>query len=265
MSFFFFNDTATTEIYTRSIVGSVRCVQETGFGPAGCVRENAVDFSGASDLTSFCITPIMGAAGSNSITLTADTHSLKAGIELPLTPAGVEDSNGLYSPLLTVNNGEVLGLVESVALPGVAVNRDKQRFDLWSASPLLPARFLTNLCRAAGIVPRIEGNATIYGAGRCFVVRADTEHDLVIYTRARLHNLASDSILQPENGIVKIPLKQSQTLLLLEIQQAYRAVWQSFPECRRKQVSIFITQMTKRQETLCYQCIFRFLCESCLY
>eukprot|EP00831_Metopus_contortus_P071033 TRINITY_DN64968_c0_g1_i1.p3 TRINITY_DN64968_c0_g1~~TRINITY_DN64968_c0_g1_i1.p3 ORF type:complete len:127 (+),score=5.42 TRINITY_DN64968_c0_g1_i1:45-425(+) len=27
---FFFNDTATTEIYTRSIVGSVRCVQETG-------------------------------------------------------------------------------------------------------------------------------------------------------------------------------------------------------------------------------------------
>eukprot|EP00831_Metopus_contortus_P052906 TRINITY_DN44439_c0_g1_i1.p1 TRINITY_DN44439_c0_g1~~TRINITY_DN44439_c0_g1_i1.p1 ORF type:complete len:173 (-),score=46.83 TRINITY_DN44439_c0_g1_i1:6-524(-) len=28
--FLFFNDTATTEIYTRSIVGSVRCVQETG-------------------------------------------------------------------------------------------------------------------------------------------------------------------------------------------------------------------------------------------
>eukprot|EP00831_Metopus_contortus_P059254 TRINITY_DN51245_c0_g1_i2.p2 TRINITY_DN51245_c0_g1~~TRINITY_DN51245_c0_g1_i2.p2 ORF type:complete len:124 (+),score=22.58 TRINITY_DN51245_c0_g1_i2:98-469(+) len=27
---FFFNGTATTEIYTRSIVGSVRCVQETG-------------------------------------------------------------------------------------------------------------------------------------------------------------------------------------------------------------------------------------------
>eukprot|EP00831_Metopus_contortus_P035637 TRINITY_DN28372_c0_g1_i1.p1 TRINITY_DN28372_c0_g1~~TRINITY_DN28372_c0_g1_i1.p1 ORF type:complete len:142 (-),score=27.86 TRINITY_DN28372_c0_g1_i1:244-669(-) len=29
VSVFFFNDTATTEIYTRSIVGSVRCVQET--------------------------------------------------------------------------------------------------------------------------------------------------------------------------------------------------------------------------------------------
>eukprot|EP00831_Metopus_contortus_P084546 TRINITY_DN9629_c0_g1_i2.p1 TRINITY_DN9629_c0_g1~~TRINITY_DN9629_c0_g1_i2.p1 ORF type:complete len:100 (-),score=14.45 TRINITY_DN9629_c0_g1_i2:31-330(-) len=29
--FFFFNDTATTEIYTRSIVGSVRCVQETDY------------------------------------------------------------------------------------------------------------------------------------------------------------------------------------------------------------------------------------------
>eukprot|EP00831_Metopus_contortus_P022092 TRINITY_DN2002_c0_g1_i1.p3 TRINITY_DN2002_c0_g1~~TRINITY_DN2002_c0_g1_i1.p3 ORF type:complete len:121 (-),score=17.02 TRINITY_DN2002_c0_g1_i1:152-514(-) len=32
VTFFFFNDTATTEIYTRSIVGSVRCVQETGDG-----------------------------------------------------------------------------------------------------------------------------------------------------------------------------------------------------------------------------------------
>eukprot|EP00825_Cyclidium_porcatum_P043831 TRINITY_DN6313_c0_g1_i3.p1 TRINITY_DN6313_c0_g1~~TRINITY_DN6313_c0_g1_i3.p1 ORF type:complete len:125 (-),score=34.16 TRINITY_DN6313_c0_g1_i3:32-406(-) len=30
--FFFFNDTATTEIYTLHIVGSVRCVQETGIG-----------------------------------------------------------------------------------------------------------------------------------------------------------------------------------------------------------------------------------------
>eukprot|EP00831_Metopus_contortus_P022516 TRINITY_DN20319_c0_g1_i1.p1 TRINITY_DN20319_c0_g1~~TRINITY_DN20319_c0_g1_i1.p1 ORF type:complete len:145 (+),score=8.17 TRINITY_DN20319_c0_g1_i1:87-521(+) len=29
VGFFFLNDTATTEIYTRSIVGSVRCVQET--------------------------------------------------------------------------------------------------------------------------------------------------------------------------------------------------------------------------------------------
>eukprot|EP00825_Cyclidium_porcatum_P041692 TRINITY_DN5530_c0_g1_i2.p2 TRINITY_DN5530_c0_g1~~TRINITY_DN5530_c0_g1_i2.p2 ORF type:complete len:113 (+),score=3.63 TRINITY_DN5530_c0_g1_i2:94-432(+) len=29
MVFFFFNDTATTEIYTLHIVGSVRCVQET--------------------------------------------------------------------------------------------------------------------------------------------------------------------------------------------------------------------------------------------
>eukprot|EP00825_Cyclidium_porcatum_P004642 TRINITY_DN1219_c0_g1_i4.p1 TRINITY_DN1219_c0_g1~~TRINITY_DN1219_c0_g1_i4.p1 ORF type:complete len:287 (+),score=38.85 TRINITY_DN1219_c0_g1_i4:112-972(+) len=31
--FFFFNDTATTEIYTLHIVGSVRCVQETGERP----------------------------------------------------------------------------------------------------------------------------------------------------------------------------------------------------------------------------------------
>eukprot|EP00825_Cyclidium_porcatum_P002455 TRINITY_DN11134_c0_g1_i2.p2 TRINITY_DN11134_c0_g1~~TRINITY_DN11134_c0_g1_i2.p2 ORF type:complete len:302 (+),score=14.49 TRINITY_DN11134_c0_g1_i2:76-981(+) len=31
-AFFFFNDTATTEIYTLHIVGSVRCVQETGRG-----------------------------------------------------------------------------------------------------------------------------------------------------------------------------------------------------------------------------------------
>eukprot|EP00831_Metopus_contortus_P000176 TRINITY_DN10064_c0_g1_i2.p1 TRINITY_DN10064_c0_g1~~TRINITY_DN10064_c0_g1_i2.p1 ORF type:complete len:128 (+),score=14.00 TRINITY_DN10064_c0_g1_i2:14-397(+) len=34
-SCFFFNDTATTEIYTRSIVGSVRCVQETDYRLVG--------------------------------------------------------------------------------------------------------------------------------------------------------------------------------------------------------------------------------------
>eukprot|EP01016_Furgasonia_blochmanni_P047141 TRINITY_DN68_c0_g1_i11.p2 TRINITY_DN68_c0_g1~~TRINITY_DN68_c0_g1_i11.p2 ORF type:complete len:140 (-),score=1.88 TRINITY_DN68_c0_g1_i11:228-647(-) len=32
-NFFFFNDTATTEIYTEQIVGSVRCVQETDTEP----------------------------------------------------------------------------------------------------------------------------------------------------------------------------------------------------------------------------------------
>eukprot|EP00831_Metopus_contortus_P068119 TRINITY_DN60867_c0_g1_i1.p3 TRINITY_DN60867_c0_g1~~TRINITY_DN60867_c0_g1_i1.p3 ORF type:complete len:155 (-),score=14.37 TRINITY_DN60867_c0_g1_i1:43-507(-) len=34
---FVFNDSATTEIYTRSIVGSVRCVQETG--PIGSIEK----------------------------------------------------------------------------------------------------------------------------------------------------------------------------------------------------------------------------------
>eukprot|EP00831_Metopus_contortus_P019177 TRINITY_DN18275_c0_g1_i1.p1 TRINITY_DN18275_c0_g1~~TRINITY_DN18275_c0_g1_i1.p1 ORF type:complete len:108 (+),score=34.38 TRINITY_DN18275_c0_g1_i1:91-414(+) len=37
--YFFFNDTATTEIYTRSIVGSVRCVQETGLICVLCLKE----------------------------------------------------------------------------------------------------------------------------------------------------------------------------------------------------------------------------------
>ena len=35
MFVFFFNDTATTEIYTRSLVGSVRCVDETVFDEKG--------------------------------------------------------------------------------------------------------------------------------------------------------------------------------------------------------------------------------------
>ena len=185
-------------------------------GPAGCVQNHAVDFSGAAALTTFAVTPLTGAIGSNSITLTADYHPLKVGMELPLTPAGVEDSNGLYLPLLTVTNGEILGIIESVGMPGVAVNRTEQRFDLWSASPLLPARFLTNLCHAAGIASRIKGSASIYGAGRCLVIRADAEQPLVIYTNAVLRNLVSDSILQPENGIVTIAAKPGNTLLLLE-------------------------------------------------
>eukprot|EP00831_Metopus_contortus_P046148 TRINITY_DN37037_c0_g1_i1.p4 TRINITY_DN37037_c0_g1~~TRINITY_DN37037_c0_g1_i1.p4 ORF type:complete len:109 (-),score=21.86 TRINITY_DN37037_c0_g1_i1:118-444(-) len=37
--FFFFQDPATTEIYTRSIVGSDRCVQETGI-IVKCINTN---------------------------------------------------------------------------------------------------------------------------------------------------------------------------------------------------------------------------------
>eukprot|EP00825_Cyclidium_porcatum_P000583 TRINITY_DN10198_c0_g1_i4.p3 TRINITY_DN10198_c0_g1~~TRINITY_DN10198_c0_g1_i4.p3 ORF type:complete len:123 (+),score=31.24 TRINITY_DN10198_c0_g1_i4:96-464(+) len=44
--FFFFNDTATTEIYTLHIVGSVRCVQETGTqGSANVGQETVNTFS----------------------------------------------------------------------------------------------------------------------------------------------------------------------------------------------------------------------------
>ncbi len=39
MYFFFFNDTATTEIYTRRIVGSVRCVKETT-----CTHSNEINW-----------------------------------------------------------------------------------------------------------------------------------------------------------------------------------------------------------------------------
>eukprot|EP00825_Cyclidium_porcatum_P051431 TRINITY_DN9458_c0_g1_i3.p1 TRINITY_DN9458_c0_g1~~TRINITY_DN9458_c0_g1_i3.p1 ORF type:complete len:107 (+),score=34.05 TRINITY_DN9458_c0_g1_i3:106-426(+) len=45
--FFFFNDTATTEIYTLHIVGSVRCVQETGYEyDQGCEQLFPTDFQG---------------------------------------------------------------------------------------------------------------------------------------------------------------------------------------------------------------------------
>eukprot|EP01015_Nassula_variabilis_P025734 TRINITY_DN504_c0_g3_i5.p1 TRINITY_DN504_c0_g3~~TRINITY_DN504_c0_g3_i5.p1 ORF type:complete len:151 (+),score=25.91 TRINITY_DN504_c0_g3_i5:1-453(+) len=43
---FFFNDTATTEIYTEQIVGSVRCVQETDLGGKVFIQQvmNAVAY-----------------------------------------------------------------------------------------------------------------------------------------------------------------------------------------------------------------------------
>eukprot|EP00825_Cyclidium_porcatum_P033650 TRINITY_DN35621_c0_g1_i1.p2 TRINITY_DN35621_c0_g1~~TRINITY_DN35621_c0_g1_i1.p2 ORF type:complete len:106 (+),score=28.82 TRINITY_DN35621_c0_g1_i1:105-422(+) len=44
-SFFFFNDTATTEIYTLHIVGSVRCVQETGIDWLLGARETYKNYS----------------------------------------------------------------------------------------------------------------------------------------------------------------------------------------------------------------------------
>eukprot|EP00828_Plagiopyla_frontata_P049021 TRINITY_DN959_c0_g1_i2.p1 TRINITY_DN959_c0_g1~~TRINITY_DN959_c0_g1_i2.p1 ORF type:complete len:342 (-),score=55.44 TRINITY_DN959_c0_g1_i2:15-1040(-) len=45
--FFFFNDTAPTEIYTILFVGSVRCVQETAIDVAQKGKKAAVDYKGA--------------------------------------------------------------------------------------------------------------------------------------------------------------------------------------------------------------------------
>eukprot|EP00831_Metopus_contortus_P040984 TRINITY_DN32102_c0_g1_i1.p3 TRINITY_DN32102_c0_g1~~TRINITY_DN32102_c0_g1_i1.p3 ORF type:complete len:161 (+),score=45.44 TRINITY_DN32102_c0_g1_i1:1-483(+) len=53
--FFFFKDTATIEIYTRSIVGSVRCVQETDAEYMGMLNSIKKGFINATELADYLV------------------------------------------------------------------------------------------------------------------------------------------------------------------------------------------------------------------
>eukprot|EP00828_Plagiopyla_frontata_P040346 TRINITY_DN544_c0_g1_i3.p1 TRINITY_DN544_c0_g1~~TRINITY_DN544_c0_g1_i3.p1 ORF type:complete len:118 (-),score=29.98 TRINITY_DN544_c0_g1_i3:40-393(-) len=66
-TFFFFNDTATTEIYTILFVGSVRCVQETGINAEymGCMPNISHDHSKRNYIVK-CLTSILSSKKENA-------------------------------------------------------------------------------------------------------------------------------------------------------------------------------------------------------
>ena len=185
------------------------------FGPAGAVSPESVDFASSEILTGFSIRSVPDVIAPNYVTF--QDHPLLEKLPLPYSMSPVENWNTVYAPVLTGSGGEVLGLVESTGLPGCLLRRSEGRFDLWSAFPLLPAELLRSLYSLIGIVPRVEGPAVCYGAGGCFVLRADEDAELQVRTaNASLINLITGEICPASDGKVRIPVGRGQTLLLCE-------------------------------------------------
>ncbi|MBO4491226.1 MAG: hypothetical protein J5944_07690 [Lentisphaeria bacterium] len=188
-------------------------------GPAGCVTEDRVDISLAEKQTSFRLNAADHVAAPNTVTLRGG-HFLTSGIPLPFTPSGVEDLNALWSPVLYADpdaDCEVAGLVESLDLPGLVSRGSEGRYDVWSASPLVPAGVLRNLAQAAGVDLRIlGGDAEIYGAGNTFAIRIMSNEPLVIRSNGFLTDLMSGEKCEPRNGQITFCGKKGKAYLFRE-------------------------------------------------
>ena len=188
-------------------------------GPAGCITENRVDISLAEKQTSFRLKAADQVAALNTVTLRGE-HFLNSGIQLPFTPSGVEDLNALWSPVLYAEpdaDCEAAGLVESLDLPGLVSRRSAGRYDVWSASPLVPADVIRNLAQAAGVDLRIlGGDAEIYGAGNTFAIRIMSDEPLVIRSNGFLTDLMSGEKCEPRNGQITFCGKKGKAYLFRE-------------------------------------------------
>ena len=188
-------------------------------GPAGCVLPDKVDISTAEKQTSIKLAAAENVLATNSVTLHGK-HLLNEGIDVPATPSGVEDINGLWSPVLYAlpdENCSVAGLVESLDLPGMVLRQSGERFDLWSASPLLFAATVRNLAAACGVKLRIAGgDAEIYGAGKTFAIRIMGDQPIVFNTENTLTDLISGEKYIPAEGKVTFTGEKGKSYLFTE-------------------------------------------------
>ena len=178
-----------------------------------------VDITMAEKQTSIKVTAAENVLATNSVTLHG-RHFLNDGIEVPATPSGVEDINGLWSPVLYAlpdENCSVAGLVESLDLPGMVLRQSGERFDLWSASPLLFAATVRNLAAACGVKLRIvSGDAEIYGAGKTFAIRMMSDQPVVFNTESTLTDLISGEKYIPAAGKVTFTGEKGKSYLFTE-------------------------------------------------
>eukprot|EP00831_Metopus_contortus_P017845 TRINITY_DN17552_c0_g1_i1.p2 TRINITY_DN17552_c0_g1~~TRINITY_DN17552_c0_g1_i1.p2 ORF type:complete len:155 (+),score=16.87 TRINITY_DN17552_c0_g1_i1:38-502(+) len=98
--YFFFSGTATTEIYTRSIVGSVRCVQETGLASALQQR-----------LVAFLDNPFpLNCSLQIRVLEQLPPEDMQVQIQKQPLWTALRDASGLYTHVLCGINAEYMGI-----------------------------------------------------------------------------------------------------------------------------------------------------------
>jgi hypothetical protein len=101
---------------------------------------------------------------------------------LPLALSSTDDINTIHGPVFSVEDrdAEVLGQLESLELPGVAIKRDGKRFDLWSSSPLLPSAMWRNIGIMAGCQPTTAAGVMTFGSGKRRMFLSPLDQDVEI-------------------------------------------------------------------------------------
>jgi hypothetical protein len=137
------------------------------FHAAGAIDENNISAENSSSLTGLNMR-MHDVSTAAAVTLLNSEHPLCQGMTLPLALSSTDDINTIHGPVFSVEDrdAEVLGQLESLELPGVAIKRDGKRFDLWSSSPLLPSAMWRNIGIMAGCQPAAAAGVMTFGTGK---------------------------------------------------------------------------------------------------
>jgi hypothetical protein len=122
------------------------------FFAAGVIGEDHVDASLAESLTGIKMAMFAHPVPQGLTLMSCEKDPLLQGMALPYALHPVEDLSTVYGPVLFCDDpaASVLGQIESLEMPGMAIKRGPERFDLWSVSPLLPPDVLHRIMKAAG-------------------------------------------------------------------------------------------------------------------
>ena len=148
------------------------------FYAAGTINENGIDTADSYSLTNIKV-KTHNTITTSAVTLNAKRHPLCSGLELPLAFSETNDIETISAPVFFVNDAqtEVLGQLESLESPGIACKYEAGRFDLWSASALLPSKLCANIARAAGCRQQSPVGVMTFGSGnmRMFLSSVDVK------------------------------------------------------------------------------------------
>ena len=107
----------------------------------------------------------------NHLTVLNYNHEVTKGLKnYTQGTLGNDDTRGIYSPILYLEDKDatILGQIEPLEVPGIAIKEESNRFDMWLSAPLITCDFLYNIAKYAGCHMYIKSGHVIFGKGNIF-------------------------------------------------------------------------------------------------
>lgn len=191
------------------------------FFAAGVIDEDHVDASLAESLTGIKMAMFANPVPQGLTLMSCEKDQLLQGMALPYALHKVEDLSTVYGPVLFCDDpaAPVLGQIESLEMPGMAIKRGPERFDLWSVSPLLPPDVLHRIMKAAGVWMYCDkpDMAMLYGSAGLLAVCPETSGQLSLNLPPQYHqaeDLGSGTIHEVGDGKIILNFENTIPVLL---------------------------------------------------